>query len=146
MAETKIKKIICTYTSEPVWITHFERYLHYHISEINYHSFYSYFCIFIYRLLQKSFPQRSVGKESPYNVGDLGLIPGSGRSPGEGNDNRLKYYCLENLMDMGAGQTTIHGVTRVGQLSSFQMFKVVSKKAEEPEIKLPISAGSWKKQ
>ena len=74
------------------------------------------------------------------------MIPGSGRSPGEGNDNRLKYYCLENLMDMGAGQTTIHGVTRVGQLSSFQMFKVVSKKAEEPEIKLPISAGSWKKQ
>ena len=37
-----------------------------------------------------------------YNVGDPGSIPGSGRSPGEGNDNPLQYYCLENPMDRGA--------------------------------------------
>ena len=39
---------------------------------------------------------------SVYNAGDLGLIPGSGRSPGEGNGNLLQYYCLENAMDRGA--------------------------------------------
>ena len=42
------------------------------------------------------------GKVSAYNVGDLGSIPGSGRSPGEGNDNPLQYSCLENPMDRGA--------------------------------------------
>ena len=42
------------------------------------------------------------GKASVYNVGDLGSIPGSGRSPGEGNGNPLQYYCLENPMDKGA--------------------------------------------
>ena len=42
------------------------------------------------------------GKASVYNAGDLGLIPGSGRSPGEGNGNLLQYYCLENPMDKGA--------------------------------------------
>ena len=41
----------------------------------------------------------SDGKASVYNAGDLGLIPGSGRSPGEGNGNPLQYYCLENPMD-----------------------------------------------
>ena len=48
------------------------------------------------------FPCGSVGKESACNAGDLGLIPGSGRSPGEGNGNPLQYPCLENLMDRGA--------------------------------------------
>ena len=42
------------------------------------------------------------GKTSIYNAGDLGSIPGSGRSPGEGNGNPLQYYCLENPMDRGA--------------------------------------------
>ena len=74
------------------------------------------------------------------------MIPRLGRSPGEGNDNPLKYYCLENPMDMGGGLTTIHGVTRVGQLSGFQMFKLVLEKAEDPEIKLPTSSEPWKKQ
>ena len=41
-------------------------------------------------------------KASDCNAGDLGSIPGSGRSPGEGNDNPLQYYCLENPMDRGA--------------------------------------------
>ena len=44
----------------------------------------------------------SDGKASVYNTGDPGLIPGLGRSPGEGNGNPLKYYCLENPMDRGA--------------------------------------------
>ena len=56
----------------------------------------------------------SVGKESAYNVGDLGLIPGLGRSPGEGNGNPLQYYCLENPMDRGAWWATVHGIARVG--------------------------------
>ena len=48
------------------------------------------------------FPGGSDGKASVYNVGDLGLIPGLGRSPGEGNGNPLQEYCLENPMDGGA--------------------------------------------
>ena len=48
------------------------------------------------------FPGGSDSKASVYNVGDLGSIPGLGRSPGEGNGNPLQYYCLENPMDRGA--------------------------------------------
>ena len=51
------------------------------------------------------------GTESPCNAGDPGLIPGSGRSPGEGNGNCLQYSCLENPMDRGAWWATAHGVT-----------------------------------
>ena len=49
-------------------------------------------------------------KESACSAGDSGLIPGSGRSPGEGNGNPLQYSCLENSMDRGAWQTAVHGV------------------------------------
>ena len=49
-------------------------------------------------------------KESACNGGDLGLIPGSGRSPGEENGNPLQYSCLENPMDRGAWQAVVHGV------------------------------------
>ena len=45
------------------------------------------------------FPGGSDGKESTWNAGGLGSIPGSGRSPGEGNGNPLQYSCLENSMD-----------------------------------------------
>ena len=51
-------------------------------------------------------------KESAFNVGDLGSIPGLGRSPGEGNGNPLQYSCLENPMDRGAWWATVHGVTK----------------------------------
>ena len=51
---------------------------------------------------------RSVGKESACNAGDLGSIPGSGRSPGEGNANPLQDSCLENPMDRGAWRATVH--------------------------------------
>ena len=50
----------------------------------------------------RTVPGGSDGNASVYNVGDLGSIPGSGRSPGEGNSNPLQYYCLENPMDRGA--------------------------------------------
>ena len=48
------------------------------------------------------------------NAGELGSIPGSGRSPGEGNGNPLQYSCLENPMDRGAWWATVQGVSRVG--------------------------------
>ena len=51
-------------------------------------------------------------KNSPANAGELGLIPGLGRSLGEGNGNPLQYSCLENSMDGGAWWTTVHGVTK----------------------------------
>ena len=55
-----------------------------------------------------------VGKESACSAGDLSSIPGSGRSPGEGNDKPLQYSCLGNPMDRGAWRATVHRVTRVG--------------------------------
>ena len=55
------------------------------------------------------FPGGSVGKESACNAGDLGLIPGLGRSPGEGNGYTLQYSCLENSMDM---DYIVHGVAK----------------------------------
>ena len=61
----------------------------------------------------RSFPHCSVGKESTCNA-DQDSIPGSRRFPGEGNGNTLQYSCLENLMDRGAWQDTVHGVARVG--------------------------------
>ena len=54
----------------------------------------------------------SDSKESAHNAGDLGSIPGLGRSPEEGNGNSLQYSCLENPMDRGAWQSTVHGVTK----------------------------------
>ena len=57
------------------------------------------------------FPDGSVGKESACKVGDMGLIPGLGRSPGEGNSYLLQYSGLENSMDRGAWGATVHGVT-----------------------------------
>ena len=60
---------------------------------------YSSFKVSLYLL---DFPGGSDGKASVYNAGDLGSIPGSGRSTGEGNGNSLQYYCLENPMDRGA--------------------------------------------
>ena len=52
------------------------------------------------------------GKESACNVGDMGLIPGLGRSLREGNGYPLQYSCLRNLIDSGAWWATVHGVTK----------------------------------
>ena len=58
------------------------------------------------------FPSSSVGKRSACSAGDLGLIPGEGRSPGEGNGKPPQYPCLENTMDRGAWRAAVHGVAR----------------------------------
>ena len=58
------------------------------------------------------FPGGSDGKASACNVGDLGSIPGLGRSPGEGNGNSLQYSCLEKSMDGGAWQATVHEISK----------------------------------
>ena len=60
----------------------------------------------------QGFPGGSAGKEFAYKAGDVGLIPGSGRSPGGGHDNPLRYSCLENPMDRGALQATVHSVSK----------------------------------
>ena len=56
------------------------------------------------------FPGGSNSKESACDVGDPGLIPEWGISPGEANGNPLQYSCLENSMDRGAWRATVHGV------------------------------------
>ena len=74
--------------------------------------------------LLTEFPGGAVVKNLPANAGDarvLGLIPWSGRSPGVGNGNPLQYSCLENSVDPGAWQATVHGVAELDtpeQLSS----------------------------
>ena len=57
-------------------------------------------------------PGESGFKESVCDAGDLGSIPGSGRSPGKGHDTLLQYSCLENPMDRGDWPATVHGVTK----------------------------------
>ena len=60
------------------------------------------------------FPGTSAGRESAYNAGDLGSIPGLGRYPGERHGNPLQYSCLENPMDRGAWWATVHWVAKGG--------------------------------
>ena len=57
-------------------------------------------------------PRGSVVKESTYQAGDMGSIPGSGKFPGEGNGNPLQYSCLGNPMDRGAWWAIVPGVTK----------------------------------
>ena len=59
-----------------------------------------------------SFPGDSAGKEYTCNVGDLGSIPGLGRSPGGGHGNPLQYSCLDNPMNREAWQATVHEVAK----------------------------------
>ena len=62
--------------------------------------------------LPTRFPGGSDDKVSACNAGDLGSVPGLGRSPGEGNGNPLQFSCLENPMDRGAWWATVHGVAK----------------------------------
>ena len=72
-------------------------------------------CVYIYiYIIYIGFPGSSVGKKSACSEGDLRLIPGSRRSPGEGNGNPLQYSRLENPMDKGVWWATVHGAARVG--------------------------------
>ena len=63
------------------------------------------------------FPGDSVVKNPPANAGDMGSIPGLGRSPREGNGNPLQYSCLGNPMDRGARWATVHGVTKESDMT-----------------------------
>ena len=63
------------------------------------------------------FPGGSVVKNPPTNAGEAGLIPGSGRSHGEGSGNSLQYSCLGNPMDRGAWQDTVYGLAELDTTS-----------------------------
>ena len=78
--------------------------------------------VFFYDSFIDGFPGGSDGKASAYNAGDLGSIPGSGRSPGEGKGYPLQYSCLENSRERGAWWATVHGVAN---------FSLLCKKKEE---------------
>ena len=81
------------------------------------------------------FPGGSVVKNLPANAGDIrdvSLIPGSGRSPGEGNGNLLQYSCLENPTDRGAWRATVHRVTKCWTRLSTQHIK--KKTQTQPEF------------
>ena len=77
------------------------------------------------------FPGSSEGKASACNEGDPGSIPGSGRSPGEGNGTPLQYSCLENPMDGGAWWAAVHGVagsrTRLSDFTFTFLFHALEK-------------------
>ena len=77
------------------------------------------------------FPGGSNGKESACNAGDPGSVPGSGRSPGEGNGYPLQYSCPENSMTMGAWWATVHGVRKEGFFIDISPKKVYSQEAHE---------------
>ena len=70
-----------------------------------------------------------MGKESAYSAGDtgdVGLFPGSGRSPGGGHSNLLQYFCLENLMDRGASRATVHRITKKHNRSHWTQHSTLS--------------------
>ena len=78
-------------------------------------------------LSTRGFSGGSDSKESVYSAADRGLIPGSGRSPGEGNGNPLQYSCLENSMNRAAWQATVPWVTKSQiQLSAFTLMPIIS--------------------
>ena len=78
------------------------------ITEITYHP--PHMCLIFIFYFSRVFPDGSVVKNPPAKARDAGLIPGSGRRPGEGNGNALQYSCLENFMDRGGWWATVHGV------------------------------------
>ena len=61
---------------------------------------------------ESGFSRSLTGKDSDSQVGDMGLIPESGRSPGEENGNPLQYSCLENPMERGDWRATVHGLAK----------------------------------
>ena len=64
------------------------------------------------KAIDRLFPGGSVVKNMLSSARDAGSIPGSGRSPGEGNGNPLQYFCMGNPMDRGSWQVTVHGVAK----------------------------------
>ena len=83
----------------------------------------------------RGFPDSSVGKESACNAGDPGLIPESGRSPGEGNGNPLQYSCLENPIDEAEWWATVHRVTKSQEgLNEFTFTFILTKNGPDLAI------------
>ena len=79
------------------------------------------------QLMWSGFHSGSNGKKPACNEGDLGSIPGLGRSPGRGNGYLLQYYCLKNSMNRGAWYATVHGVTKSWTwLSDFYFFRNIT--------------------
>ena len=74
-------------------------------------------CISVLTTHHSGFSGGSVVKNPPASAGDPGLIPGSGRSPGEGNGNLLQYCCLGNPMDKGAWVALVHGLTKESDMA-----------------------------
>ena len=95
-----------------------------------------------YRKENRGFPGGSGVKNPPANAGDVGLIPGSRRSPGEGNGNPLHYSCLGNPKDWGAWRVTVQGVAkRVRQDLATKQQQVAWKHEVRPKrILLPAAA------
>ena len=86
-----------------------------------------------------AFPCGSDIKESASNAGNPGLIPGSGRFPGEGNDNPLQYSCLENSMDRGDLWAKVHGVTKSQtQLNDYHSLTQSGSKIFVPLTLIPL--------
>ena len=83
-------------------------------------------CSFDVSLVSRTSLVAQTVKQLAYNAGDLGLIPGTGRSSGEGNVNPLQYSCLENPKDRGAWWATVHRVakswTRLSDFTHFHLF------------------------
>ena len=113
------------------------------------------YSIFIYEdryISRQGFPSGAVVMNPPANAGDTrdsGSIPGSGRSPGEGNGNPLQYSCLENPKDRGAWQAIVHGVAKSWTwLSDWAGWARSSKTVQYIEITstlLYLLAFIWKK-
>ena len=83
--------------------------------------------LYLSQILYLGFPGSSVVKTPSANAGEVGLISGLGRSTGDGNGNPLQYSCLENSMDRGAWQATVHGITKSKtRLSDFTSRHVTS--------------------
>ena len=85
-------------------------------------------------------------KASAYNAGDLGLIPGLGRSPGEGNSSPLQYCCLENPMDRGAWQAAVHGVAKGWTRLSNFTFTLFLKTSKDRNSLSPQKVYSFQEQ
>ena len=85
-------------------------------SLLTYYTFKNFFFARAHYFL--GFPSGSAGKNPPAKAGDardMGLIPGLGRSTGEGNGNSLQYFCLENSMDRGAWKAAVQGVAKASE-------------------------------
>ena len=111
------RKRSITYIFHMTWFWHFPKVSHV-TGVLQFLSFRPVICFLLLPLLNwgsvmfLGFPGISDGKECAWNAGDLGSIPGLGRSPGEGNGNPLQYSCLVNSMNRGTWRPTVHGITK----------------------------------